>query len=120
MSEYDDLQERLASLEDLVHTLAQNNTASSRLEIINDAKVSAIYSIVLELAEHLGVNPAQFFRHYETRFRWWHDYYLRQAEDVSPEISGLLDPRTIEQASVSEVYLPLFDPPQSDNKEGER
>ena len=24
----------------------------------------------------------RFLKHYELRFRWWHDYYLRRAEEV--------------------------------------
>jgi hypothetical protein len=121
------LEERLAAVEDsltslrgvvdslqkLVSTMFDVQTADSRNEMIDDARVMAIYSIVLELAERAGVDRDAITKHFASRQRWWHDYFLRRAEDVSPERAAELDPRTIEQAGVSQTYPSIFDPPEN-------
>jgi hypothetical protein len=109
------LEQRLELLEKLVSSLCDLNTADSRNELMDDAKVMAIYSIVQELAEKAGVDSERFLKHYEIRFRWWHDYYLRRAEDSSPALAAELDPRTLAQAAVSPTYPSIFDEPRQDD-----
>jgi hypothetical protein len=106
------LEKRLEGLESLVSTMCDLSDSRSVSELIDDAKVMAIYSIAQDLAVEAGISVENFLKHYEIRFRWWHDYYLRQAEDISPQRAAELDPRTFEQAAVSATYPPLFDPPQ--------
>lgn len=108
------LETRLKNLENLVSSLLELNNADAKIEMMDNAKVMAIYSIVQELAEKAGIPPDSFLKHYETRFRWWHDYYLRQAEDISPARAAALDPRTSGQCAVDATYPPIFDPPPFD------
>lgn len=108
------LEERLAALEELVATLCDRNDIDSKIELTEKAKVQALYTLVQDLAVEVGVTAENFLKHYETRFRWWHDYYLRQAEDISPAIAAELDTRTVVQADVSPTYPSLFDQPPQD------
>ncbi len=108
------LEERIATLENLVSSISDLQTADIRNEQIDDAKMQSLYTIVQELAEKAGVPIEKFLKHYEIRFRWWHDYYLRRAEDVSPALAAQIDIRTVEQADVSPTYPPLFDEPRQD------
>lgn len=107
----DSIEERLATLEQLVSTLCETNTIDLANEQTDDARLMALYSIVLELAERAGVSESEFQQHFETRFRWWHDYYLRKAEDVSPSRAAEIDTRAISDCEVSAEYPPLFGPP---------
>jgi hypothetical protein len=111
MSELEDLQKQVEALTELVGSITKLNDANSINEVLDDARTTAIYSIVRELAEKAGVAPEAFLQHYTVRFRWWHDYYLRKAEDVNPERAAELDPRTVEQAGVDATYPPIFGPP---------
>lgn len=110
-------EQRLAELERLVSGMIDWQTASSRTEQMDDAKAMALFSIVQELSERSGISLEAFHAHYETRFRWWHDYYLREAENVSPGLAAELDTRTLEQSDVSERYPPLFDSPPPESRE---
>ena len=114
-NEIENLQARVKALEELIHSMVGLNTQDFVNEKMDDAKVMAIYSMVQDLAEKAGVPTDEFLKHYEIRFRWWHDYYLRKAESISPAFAAEIDPRTIEEAGVSESYPSIFEPPLEDN-----
>ena len=64
-----------------------------------------------ELAVHEGLSPEDFGKHFELRFNWWHDYLLRLAEDVAPDVAARIDNRSLSDAGVPPSYPPLFSPP---------
>jgi hypothetical protein len=113
MSDIKNIEDRLHLLETIVIGMNERETVCMSNGQMDDAGAMALYSIVAELAQAAGISPEDFFKHYQVRFRWWHDYYLRQSEDVSSHLSAMLDLRTIEQASVDATYAPIFDPPPS-------
>jgi len=109
------IEERIEALEKLMEGFDELTTAEMRNKLLGDAKVMAIYSFVEELAAKADVSPENFLKHYELRLRYWHDYFLRQAEDLSPGHAAELDWRTLEQSAVTGPYPSMFDPPPSDN-----
>ena len=82
-------------------------------EKMENAKTMALYSIIQDLAANAGVSDESFLMHYKTRFRWWHDYYLRQIEDTNPSLAGTLDTRALDQVFVDQSYPSIFDSPPS-------
>ncbi|HKP02414.1 MAG TPA: hypothetical protein VJU77_03545 [Chthoniobacterales bacterium] len=102
------IEARLTLVEKLLGALSERGTVDLAVEQMDAAKAMALYTIVQEIAENAGIPQAEFLRHYETRFRWWHDYYLREAEDVNPERAAAIDPRSIAESDVSATYPPLF------------
>jgi hypothetical protein len=113
MSDIEDLKKRLRGLEDHIATMNECDTARLSASQLDRAQFMALCSIVREFALHAGISSESFSWHYEERVRWWHDYFLRQCEDVSPQLSAQLDQRTIGEADVGASYPPLFDPPPS-------
>lgn len=103
------IESRLKLVEELLKAMTQRDMIDLANEQMDDAKVMALYTIVQELAENAGIPQEECLRHYETRFRWWHDYYLRRVEDVSPERAAEIDPRAVADADVEPTYPPLFD-----------
>ena len=87
------------------------DTEDLKGEQMTDAQFMALYSIVMELAERLGLSSDSFSKHYQTRFRWWHDHYLRRVEDSNPALAAEIDPRSVSDSDVSPTYPPLFDSP---------
>jgi len=110
MSTIEELEKRLDDLRELVFNLSDRNEQRDKTELMEQAKVSAIYSIALDLADRAGVSSEAFSKHYEVRFRWWHDY-LREVEALNPSLAAELDPRSVEQAEVGKLYPSIFDPP---------
>lgn len=107
------LEKRIAELEDLVSSMCKLNTAELVNEQLDDAKVMAIYSVVLDLACHAGVSSENFLKHYEIRFRWWHDYYLGKVEEKSASLAAEIDLRSLSECNVEPTYPSIFDPPES-------
>ena len=105
-----DLEEAVEALHQLVNTMSDLPISDSRNELLDDALVMALLTIVLDLADRAGVSSDTFRKHVEIRRRWWHDFYLRKAEDVSAEGAAELDWRTVEQANVGDSYPSIFDP----------
>jgi len=105
------LKQRIDDLEAIVSSLCDINTSDAANSLMDEARVMAIYSIALDLARRQGVSADSFFRHFQARFHWWHDHYLRREEDADPRRAAELDPRTLEQAAVDASYPSLFDPP---------
>ncbi len=114
MSSLQDLENRLSELEKLVQTLNDLNTSELSNEKYNDAEIATLRSIVIDLAEHAGVSPKELQKHYDTRFRYWHDWFLRKVEETSPSLAAEVDKRGIGECGVTDSYPPLFDPPASD------
>jgi len=112
MSKIEQLEKRLSELEQLVSSMCELNTAELVNEKLDDAKVMAIYSIALDLAIHAGVSSEDFLKHYEIRFRWWHDYYLRQVEEQTPSLAAEIDLRSVSECGVEPTYPSIFEPPQ--------
>jgi len=103
------LKTRVDGLEKLMDGVLKWQNQDTVNEQLDSARVSTIMSIAMDLAARAGVGPDEFVKHYELRFRWWHDYYLRRAEDVSPELASQLDIRTLEESDVEKTYPELFD-----------
>jgi hypothetical protein len=110
-----DLEQRVAALEALVKGMCRAEEAGGTCSTMDDAMLRAIYTVVEELAEKAGVSRESFLEHFDLRFRWWHDYYLRQTEDVSPGLAAQRDHRTLADADIPPTYPPLFSaPPNQD------
>lgn len=107
------IEDRLLLLEKIVMGMDERETVRMSNGLMDDAMAMALYSIVSELAQAAGISSDAFFQHYQIRFRWWHDYYLRHAEDLSSGLAASLDPRTIEQANVPLTFSSIFGPPSS-------
>jgi hypothetical protein len=107
----DGIESRLKLVEELLAAMSERDTIDLTTEQMDDARVMALYTIVQELAENAGIPQEEFLRHYETRFRWWHDYYLVKAEDVNPQRAAAIDPRSIDESDVAPTYPPIFDSP---------
>jgi hypothetical protein len=105
------IEERLKTIEGLLFAMSERDTIDLANEQLDDAKVTALYTIVQELAERAGIPQEEFLRHYEIRFRWWHDYYLRRAEDVNPARAAEIDARSVAESDVEPIYPPLFGSP---------
>jgi hypothetical protein len=106
----DELKARVEALEKLVSTYAEIDKGKDRREILDDAKVMAIYSIAHDLATNAGVSPDAFLAHYKAKFRFWHDYYLREAENVSQAYAAQLDQREPEHMPDGDSLPSIFDP----------
>jgi hypothetical protein len=102
---------RLNAVEELVRSLDKLSTTDLAYDQTNSADFMALYSIVAEMAEQLGLSPEQFLEHFRGRFRWWHDHYLRRVEDVSPGHAAEIDARSIAESDVPRTYPPIFDRP---------
>jgi hypothetical protein len=102
------LERRVALLETLVAELADFGTADIQNHLAEDAAMSALVTMVREMATHCGISEGDFMDNYRLRLRWWHDFHLRKAEDLDPATAARVDPRTIEQVDVSPGYPPLF------------
>jgi len=103
------LERRLATIESILLTMGKSSTIDLATRQTDDANFMALYSIVRELANRAGVSDELFLRHYDARFRWWHDYFLRRVEDRDPERAAEIDYRTLEQASTETSFRSIFD-----------
>ena len=109
MTTLQQLEDRLNFLEGLVKKMCDLNTANLVNEQMDDATVMAIYSIAQDLAVKAGVSSEVFLKHYQIRFRWWHDYFLQRAEDTNPALAAEIDPRSVSESAVEATY-PEMDP----------
>ncbi len=107
------LEARVESMQGLLQLMSDADTARMTNDLMKDAQVMAIYSIAQDLAEHAGVEIDDFLRHYEVRFRYWHDLYLMRVGDSNQGLAGLLDTRSPDQVSTAHSYPSIFDPPPS-------
>ena len=111
MDRLETLEKRVDDMQSLLKLMSEADTARMTNDLTKDAQVMAIYSIVQDLAARAGVKTDDFLRHYEARFRYWHDRHLLWAEGVDSGLAGKLDARTLEQVSTAQSYPSIFDPP---------
>ena len=111
MSLNKELEARLKSIEDLAFQSLEISKENSSTSIAQAARIMALCSMIEDLASRMGVDRADLNKHFALRIRWYHDRLLRHVEDASPGAAALLDPRTIEEASVPLRFPSLFDDP---------
>jgi hypothetical protein len=105
------IEDRVKLIEDLLSAMSRSEIVDLSNDQMEDARTVTLYSLVQELAERAGISTAEFHRHYQIRCRWWHDYFLRKAENMDPSLAAELDTRAIDECDVSGNYPPLFGPP---------
>jgi hypothetical protein len=100
-------EERLAFLE-------ERFAEWQRLYLINakqdHAGQLALFSMVAEMAEQLGLSHSEVHRHYKTRRAWMLDRLLRKVESKDPSVAADIDERKIGDVPTSGGYPPLFPP----------
>lgn len=97
-----------------VNILHDSDTQDFGSYQLDDARFSALLSIVEELAERAGLPREEFRRHFATRQQWFHHQNLQTIEEKHPNLAGEIDTRPIGACEVEDTFPPLFDgkPPE--------
>ena len=108
MTEMDELKARVKALEGVVaKILAVDTLKLTRFEK-DLAGFEALFDLVRELAKHEGISQEEFQKHYDIRYRHWHDENLRKLEETDPSLAAEVDTRATSEADIPDVIPPLF------------
>lgn len=105
-----DIESRLTALESAVAQTKPPSLENARDTFTLRAEYHALYSLVMDLAERLGVRRVDVLRHHDIRTRYYRDRLLALVENVSPERAAELDARNqAMDPPIEGYYPPLFE-----------
>jgi len=105
-----DIENRLIALESAVAQTKLHSVESAQDALTLRAEYHALYSLVADLAERLGVRAVDVLRHHDIRTRYYRDRLLALIENKSPSRAAELDARNeAMDFPVEGYYPPLFE-----------
>ena len=102
-----EIEKRLADLEKYFADWQRHQLTNAKE---NDARELALYTIVSELAQRLGLSSAEVRQHYKIRTAWMLDRLLQKVESKEPTVAAEIDKRKIDEVPTADGYPPLFPP----------
>jgi hypothetical protein len=103
-----DTDKRLKSIEEFIVIFSKARAEKMKSEQRDEARTSALLSMILELTAHAGMSQQQAFSHYKSRRDHFLDKSLRDVEDILPHRSAELDDRALSEVPVHAAFSPLF------------
>lgn len=98
----------------MVLTMAKMSDQRHREELLTDAEIKSLHSILQEVCLRLGVSKEDFQRQYIARRNRFHDQALEEVEDTDPSLAALLDARPLGICGDDAPIEPLFPPSSSE------
>lgn len=108
MTELDAIKQRLQALEGFAERAERLASEDLRHVLLDGARWEALNSLVLELAQHQGIDPEKYHQALEARVRFFHQLALQRAEAISPTLAAEIDNRPIGIDASGEPYPPLI------------
>lgn len=92
-------EQRLETLESLAKSLMSRAVAWEQRLLERSAENMALHEALVVLVDHLKLDRKSFLTSFENRKKYYHDLFLRAAENVDPALAALLDDRRPEDVS---------------------
>ena len=81
-------EDRIADLQEALSSLRKAGVVAEHRHC---AEYLTLHAMLLELAEHNGISPAEFERHFKIRYRYYHEDLLKMLEEQVPELAVGID-----------------------------
>jgi hypothetical protein len=107
-SDLSEIKRRIDALEHLAQSFHDSDTLRIGESQRAHAGFMALYAIVQEIAAHYGISDAEFFRHWDIRWRYFYDRNIAQTASISPELASAIDERSPNAVPPKESFPPLF------------
>lgn len=102
---------RLNDITNLLFTQSDAREAEMTREAEETANFWALYEIVMELAEHAGIDPESFSKHFTIRQQLALDRGFAQVREIDAGTAARLDRRDLDQVPTESFAPSIFDPP---------
>ena len=95
MATVEELEKRLAQLDQLVREMVATSVAEATRRSHEDAEKLAISDMLILLATRMGISREEFVVEFQERIRQSLDFVMRRLEDSDPSLAAMLDDREI-------------------------